>query len=107
MIIRYNIIVKKPISITVEIDNLRWVKGQAARTPRGSASEVIDRLISEARLAGHSHPGAIRSVVGTIHLPDDDSLERPDPAVKAMFDRSVSRPLLVREGTPRARARRG
>lgn len=98
---------KKAISVTLTQDNLLWLRGQAARTAEGNVSEVVDRLIGEARAAGRTHPAAIRSVVGTIDLPDDDSLEKPDPYVKAMFERSLSRPLLVRERAPKARGRRG
>jgi hypothetical protein len=95
---------KKAISITLTSDNLLWLRGQAARTAKGNVSEVVDRLIGEARSAGRTHPAAIRSVVGTIDLPDDDSLEQADGYVRAMFERSLSRPLLVRERPPKPRS---
>src|SRR5262245_46356529 len=95
---------KKAISITLNAENLLWLRGQSARTAEGNVSEVVDRLIGDARAAGRTHPGAIRSVVGTIDLPDDDSLEKADAHVKAMFERSLSRPLLVRERAPRPRS---
>ena len=95
---------KKAISVTLTADNLLWLRGQAARTSNGNVSEVVDRLIGEARAGGRTHPAAIRSVVGTIDLPDDDSLEQADGYVRAMFDRSLSRPLLVRERAAKPRS---
>jgi hypothetical protein len=99
--------VKHAISITLGRDNLVWVKGQAAARTRGNVSEMIDTLIRDARAAGQTAPAAIKSVVGTIDLPDDESLAEADASVKALFDRSLSRPLLVRETSPKRPGRRG
>jgi hypothetical protein len=98
---------KKAISVTLTADNLLWLRGQAARTANGNVSEVVNRLIGETRAAGGTHPAAIRSVAGTIDLPDDESLAQADSYVRTLFDRSLSRPLLVRERPPKARGRRG
>ena len=98
--------VKKAISITLTHDNLLWLKGRATALTRGNVSEALDALIRDARSAGRTDPASIKSVAGTIDLPDDESLAQADGHVRAMFDRSVSRPLLVRE-TPRRPARRG
>ncbi len=94
---------KKAISITLTAENLLWLRGQAMRTADGNVSEVVARLIGEARAAGRTHPAAIRSVAGTIDLPDD-GLEQADSYVKAMFERSLSRPVLLRERPPKARS---
>ncbi len=64
---------RKAISITLSEDNLLWLRGQAARSARGSVSELLDRLVAEARHGGRTDPSAVRSVVGTVDLPDDDS----------------------------------
>jgi hypothetical protein len=57
---------RKAVSITLGADNLLWLRAQAAATPSGSLSGVLDRLVTEARQAGRAAPEAIRSVVGTI-----------------------------------------
>jgi hypothetical protein len=59
---------KRAISITLGEDNLLWLKGQAGANANGSVSEVIDRLVREARTAGRTDAAAIRSVVGSLDL---------------------------------------
>ncbi len=91
------------VSITLSTDNLLWLRGQATRTAKGSVSEVIDRLVSEARAAGRTDPAAVRSVVGTIDLPDDDpDLVEADACIRSQFAASAREPMLVR--APRLRA---
>jgi hypothetical protein len=91
---------KKAISITIHEDNFLWLKAQAAATAKGSVSEVLDRLVREARLEGRTD--AIKSVVGTVDLPDR-GLDQADAYVRSVFDRSLGRPILVKEGPPRPR----
>lgn len=98
---------KHAISITVGRDNLLWLKGQAAARTDGNVSEIVNRLIAEARTSGQTDPAAIRSVAGTIDLPDDESLAEADGYVRAMFERSLARPMLVRERPPKRAGRRG
>lgn len=90
---------RKPISVTIEEDNLLWLKAQAAATLKGSVSDVLDRLVRDARLEGRTD--AIRSVVGTVDLPDGD-LDHADAYVRSMFDRSLKRPMLVKQRPPAA-----
>jgi hypothetical protein len=92
---------KKAISVTIDEDNLLWLKAQAAMTTKGSVSDVLDRLVRQARLEGRTD--AIRSVVGTVDLPHGD-LEQADAYVRALFDRSLARPMLVKE-RPRTASR--
>ena len=47
--IGYRMNMRKAISITLSEDNLLWLRGQAARSARGSVSELLDRLVAEAR----------------------------------------------------------
>lgn len=97
---------RRAISITLERDNVLWLKAQAGASAKGTVSDVVDRLVTRARGDGRSEPAAIRSVAGTIDLPHDDpELGQADAYVRAAFERSVSRPAPVRE--PRKRARRG
>jgi hypothetical protein len=94
------------ISITIQKDNLLWLKAQAAATAKGSVSEILDRLVGAARADGRMGAAGIRSVAGTIDLPaDDPDLERAATYVRTMFDRSLRRPMLVKE-TPPARGKR-
>jgi hypothetical protein len=89
---------RKAISVTLAEDNLLWLRGQAARTSKGSVSEVLDRIVGEARAGGRTDPSAVRSVVGTIDLPDDDpDLAQADADVRSIFAASARRPILVRE----------
>jgi hypothetical protein len=97
---------KRAISVTVDEDNLVWLKGQAGGS-RGSVSEVIDRLVREARLSGRTDASTVRSVVGTIDLPpEDEDLAGADGYVRALFDRSLARPMLVKERPPARKPKR-
>ena len=100
---------KRAISVTIAEDNLLWLKGQAGASASGSVSEVVDRLIQEARTAGRTDVAAVRSVVGSVDLPrDDEDLAGADAYVRGVFDRSLARPMAVRERPPaRNRKRRG
>lgn len=89
---------RKAVSITLGADNLLWLRAQAAATPSGTVSGVLDRLVSEARLGGRAAPEAIRSVVGTIDLPEDDpELEGADAYIRSVFAASARKPILVRK----------
>jgi hypothetical protein len=103
---------KQAISVTLEADNLMWLKGRAGAAGLRSVSELLDQLVTAARASGHV--GLSRSVVGTIDLDaSDPGLEKADEMVRAMFDASLRRPLMVRESPPvygasgKKRARRG
>ena len=98
---------RRAVSVTLEIDNLLWLRAQAAATARGSLSEVLDRLVTDARDAGRTDARAIRSVRGTIDLPEDDpDLTGADTFIRAQFEKSVRRPVLVKERPARFTARR-
>lgn len=79
-------------------ENLLWLKGIAARSSKGSVSEVLDRLVGEARASGRTDPASMRSVAGTIDLPDDDAeLEGADSYIRSLFAASARKPMVVRE----------
>jgi hypothetical protein len=79
-------------------DNLLWLRGQAARTARGSVSEVLDRIVGEARMSGRIDPAGVRSVAGSVDLPEDDpGLEQADTFIRSLFGASAQQPMLVRE----------
>jgi hypothetical protein len=91
---------KHAISVTLEAENLTWLKGRVGAGSNRSVSDLLDQLVTAARTSGHLAPP--RSVVGTIDIDDGDpELEDADAAVQTMFDVSLARPALVRDGRPR------
>jgi hypothetical protein len=91
---------KEPVSVTLDRDNLVWLRGRAARTKRRSLSDTLDEIVTAARLGG-SASGAIRSVVGTVDIAaDDPALERADQYIREQVEASLSRPLTVHEERP-------
>ena len=100
----YTINMRKAISVTISEDNLLWLRGQAGRSGRGSLSEVLDRIVGEARAAGRTDPAAVRSVIGTVDLPDDDAdLAGADAYIRTLFAASARQPVMVRERVKPAR----
>jgi hypothetical protein len=90
---------KQAISVTLEADNLMWLKGRASATGVRSVSELIDQIVSSARSSGQVGPS--RSVVGTIDIAAGDPwLEGADDEVRGMFEASLRRPLMVKESSP-------
>jgi hypothetical protein len=82
---------RRALSVTLEIDNIVWLKGRAGAAGE-SVSEMIDQLVTAARQG--TCAGQMRSVAGTIDLDSSDPLlERADRAVRAAFDASLGRPL--------------
>ena len=61
---------KQAISVTLEADNLTWLKGRAGAAGLRSVSELLDQLVTAARASGRVGPS--RSVVGTIDLDASD-----------------------------------
>ena len=100
---------KQAISVTLEADNLAWVRSRALAAGRLSVSEMLDRLIEEARASG-AGAGPGRSVVGTVEVaPEDPELLTADEAIRALFARSVARTAraigrAAGAGSPRAGA---
>ena len=88
---------KLPLSVTLEQDNLLWLRGRVAAGKRKSLSEALDEILTAARVGGQV--ANARSVVGTVDIAaDDPGLERADEHVRAQFAASIARPALVREG---------
>ena len=92
---------KRAISLTLDEANLLWLRAQAAQGRSRSLSDTLDRLIAQARTAGLGAPREVRSVAGTIDLDArDDMLAVARGSVRALFDESLARPLLVMEASP-------
>jgi hypothetical protein len=103
---------KQAISVTLDADNLTWLKGRAGAAGVRSVSELLDQLVSAARASGQIGPS--RSVVGTIDVDaSDPRLEGADEAMRSIFQASLGRPLMVKDTSPeyrtggKKRARRG
>ena len=97
---------RRAISVTLEADNVMWLKGRAGAEGE-SVSELLDQLVTSARSGNRAGPG--HSVIGTIDIDDSDpNVERADPAVRAAFEASLGRPMAVRERavTYRAKSRK-
>lgn len=113
---------KQPVSVTLDTDNLLWLRGRAASRKRRSLSDAIDEILTAAR-TGSGGLGEGRSVVGTIDIAaSDPDLLQADLYVRSEVDASLARPLAVHEesrpyatagapkkakraGSPRARTR--
>ena len=103
---------KQAISVTLEMDNLTWLKGRAGATGVRSVSALLDQLVREARASGQTGPS--RSVVGTIDVDaSDPGLEGADEAMRSIVQASLGRPIMVKESSleygtrGKTRARRG
>lgn len=58
---------KRALSVTLEPENILWLRGRARAEGRRSLSETLDRLVGEVR-AGGKAPSCVRSVVGNIRI---------------------------------------
>ena len=82
---------KQAISVTLETDNLAWVRGRAVAAAM-SVSDLLDRLIEDARSGGKGTVPGGRSVVGTVAIaPEDPELLAADAAIRSLFSRSLDR----------------
>ena len=96
---------KQAISITLEADNVTWLKGRAGAAGLRSVSELLDQLVTAARESGGTAHAT--TVVGTIDIdPGDPLLERADESVGALFNASLSRPLMIKEAAPQYKIHR-
>jgi hypothetical protein len=87
---------KQAISVTLDADNLTWLKGRTGAAGLRSVSELLDQLVTAARDSGRIGPP--QSVVGSIDIDASDPLlEGADDAVRMMFETSLGRPLMVKE----------
>jgi hypothetical protein len=101
---------KQAISVTLAAENLTWLKGRVGAGSSRSVSDLLDQIVTAARTSGRIAPS--RSVAGTIEIDEADlGLDGADDAVRAMFDASLGRTVLVRQarapyGAPRRAPRR-
>jgi len=87
---------KMPVSVTLDAENLLWLRARATGTKRRSLSDLLDEIVTAARVGARG--ASIRSVVGTVDLPaDDPGLERAKASIRAEFEASLARPILIHE----------
>jgi hypothetical protein len=87
---------KGSLSVTLDTANVTWLKARARALGTRGVSELLDRLVTEAR--AETPGGAIRSVVGTIDLdPTDPMLMSATEAARSVFETSLARPAMVKE----------
>ena len=98
---------KQAISVTLDADNITWLKGRVGASGGRSISELLDQIVSAARSSGQG--GASRSVMGTIDIEESDPmLDQADTAIQSLFETTPGRPALARErrstyGRPKTR----
>ena len=87
---------KNAISVTLDADNLMWLRARAGSGQARSVSDLLDRIVTDARTRGAG--GGVKSVVGTIDVdPSDPLLLKADEAIAALFTESLGQPLVVKE----------
>lgn len=97
--------------MTLDADNLTWLKGRALGGKHRSLSEALDDVVRAARLGGGA--GDVRSVVGTIDIAaSDPDLNSADEEVAQLYQASLGRPVIAREpaatyGSARKGSKRG
>ena len=102
---------KQALSVTLHTDNVTWLKGRVGAAGLRSVSDLLDRLVTEARAKGSVGP--LASVVGTIDVDASDPLLlKADDVVRGFVESSLGRPLRVKEQSPvygatKRKARRG
>jgi hypothetical protein len=88
---------KQPVSVTLDADNLLWLRARAVSRKRRSLSDALDEILTAARAGAHGVE-ASRSVVGTIDIAaDDPGLLRADAYIREEMEASLARPLAVHE----------
>ena len=97
---------KRAISVTLDPENLLWLRAQTVTSGCRSVSEVLDRLIRYARSSKQVRGEALRSVVGTVRIAEyDPDLSTADAAIRALFPPvSRRRPGSMRSKTPAKKA---
>ena len=87
---------KLPISVTLDAENLLWLRARATGTKRRSVSDLLDEIVTAARVSAHGD--SIRSVVGTVDIaPDDPDLDHAKAFIRAEFEASLARPIPIHE----------
>jgi hypothetical protein len=85
---------RRPLSVTLDADNLLWLRAQAGSTR--SVSRIVDELVAEARASGKNRGAGPVSVVGTVDLLNFDPVSA-DRELRSFFDTTSGGAVAVRE----------
>ena len=97
---------REAISVTLDRDNLLWLRARARAAGGTSVSQLLDGLVTDARAGGRSLTPP-RSVVGTVTLRDFDP-DAADRDLRDLFAASAEGAGVVHERKSRyGRRRRG
>lgn len=89
------------MSVTLDADNVQWLKGRARITHSNNVSLLLDSLVTEARRArGSVGNRPFPSVVGMVDLSDDPNLEQFDAARRQLWDAHLEKVLLMEDPSP-------
>jgi hypothetical protein len=85
---------KQALSVTLNPENLLWLRAQVIARGHRSISELLDHLIREARTPDQGQNASARSVVGTVRITESDpDLTAADAAVRAFFSEALNHHL--------------
>lgn len=93
---------KRALSVTLEPENILWLRGRARTGGRRSLSETLDRLVTEVRVGGKA-PSFVRSVVGHIRIDESKgNLVAASETLRKLFAHSLGESANLL-GAPRPR----
>jgi hypothetical protein len=82
----------KTVSFDLDSANFLWLQARATASGRRNLSRVLNEILDQLRAAGQGQEVAVRSIRGTIELPDSDpDLEKAKETVGELFRRSIER----------------
>ena len=80
----------KTVSFDLDPANLLWLEARALASGNQSLSKILNEVLERVRNGGQTK--AVRSVRGTIRLPESDpDLENAKGAVRELFRQSIER----------------
>jgi hypothetical protein len=100
---------KTPISVTLDEENLLWLRARARTGKARSVSEALDLVLTAARQSGYGVD--MRSIAGTVDIASTDpALLTADAELQALFDdwrtRASTMPGATRGASPSSRRRK-
>ena len=97
---------KKAVSVTLQPDNLLWLRARVKAKGGRSLSEALDGIITEARAGTGASTAEVRSVVGNAWIPkSEEALSEAGAQVAALFRGSVRRKESIGPGGRRDHGR--
>jgi hypothetical protein len=95
---------KRAISITLDNGNLLWLQARAQQAGVRSISELVDQLVTNARITESGPVGTPRSIVGTVKIVDPTLFEEEQDWPST--DRPRAMPFRERSVPPRPSRRK-